>query len=140
MVGLSISAQTSNVVLYTVSSIHASWTMTQRHLTGNKETWRLVSASEIVDRQTELLDHFNMNSWRSPVPELIRGTERIIKYGTYDREQLEPDYWYPSRGRCVLVGDVAHLRVHTWDRARIRRWKTAIIWIGCCQFSIKMMA
>lgn len=49
-----------------------------------------------------------MQSWCEPVPELIRGAERIIKYGTYDREQLEPDYWYSPKGHCVLIGDAAH--------------------------------
>ena len=62
----------------------------------------------MVDRQTELLGHSDMSSWCSPVPELIRGAERVIKYGTYNREQLEPDYWYSPKGRCVLASDAAH--------------------------------
>ena len=89
---LNVFGPDAHMISYPVSSTRTSWAITQRDLTENKETWRLVSASEIVDRQTELLDHFNMNAWCSPVPELIRGAERIIKYGTYDREQLEPEY------------------------------------------------
>lgn len=94
----------AHLIVYPVTSEISSWAITQRDPTEAQETWRIYAPEERKAQQEELLANFK--SWASPVPELIKGAERIIKYGLYDRPELSPEQWYS--GRCVLIGDAAH--------------------------------
>lgn len=97
----------AHFICYPVSPTTTSWAITQRDLTEAQETWRMFSPSEMIIHRAQLLEQFK--GWCSPVPELIHGAERIIKYGLYDRPQLESEQWYsPKFSRCVLIGDAAH--------------------------------
>jgi salicylate hydroxylase len=67
----------------------------------------MFTPEEMASMRNQLFEEFK--HWASPVPELIQSSERIIKYGLYDRPQLEPEQWYsPNLGRCLLIGDAAH--------------------------------
>lgn len=66
----------------------------------------MFSASELTQYRSQLQEQFK--DWCNPVPELIEGAERIIKYGLYDRPQLKPEQWISPKGRVVLIGDAAH--------------------------------
>ena len=104
---LNLYGPSAHFICYPVSPTMTSWAITQRDLKEAQESWRMFSPSEMVQHRSQLLEQFK--EWCSPMPELIRGAERIIKYGLYDRPQLEPEQWYsPFFGRCVLIGDAAH--------------------------------
>src|SRR5258706_14644165 len=72
----------AHLIVYPVTSEISSWAITQRDPTEAQETWRIYAPEERKAQQDELLEHFK--DWASPVPELIKGAERIIKYGLYD--------------------------------------------------------
>lgn len=96
----------AHFICYPVSATTISWAITQRNVNATHENWRIFSTSELQVYRNHLLDTFD--NWCSPVPELIRQADRIIKYGLYDRPQLEPKQWYSKDGRIVLIGDAAH--------------------------------
>lgn len=103
---LNIYGPDAHFICYPVSSTTTSWAITQRNLNAAQETWKMFSQSELRIYCSQLLDTFK--DWCSPVPELIQQADRIIKYGLYDRPQLEPRQWSSMNGRCVLIGDAAH--------------------------------
>ncbi|KFY80935.1 hypothetical protein V499_00268 [Pseudogymnoascus sp. VKM F-103] len=97
----------AHLICYPVTATTTSWAITKRDLTEAQETWKICSPAEMILERDSLLEDFK--DWSSPALELIRGAERIIKYGLYDRPHLEPKLWYsPKPGRCVLIGDAAH--------------------------------
>jgi len=81
-----------------------SWAITQRDSIEAQETWQSFSLTDNPEFRSQLLEQFR--EWSSVVWELIRGADRLIKYGLYDRPQLEPKHWYSRRS--VLIGDAAH--------------------------------
>jgi salicylate hydroxylase len=104
---LNIYGAGAHLICYQVTDTTTSWAITQRNLTAAQETWRIFTPEAMTSMRTQLLEQFN--DWASPVPELIQNSARIIKYGLYDRPQLEPEQWYsPNKGRCILIGDAAH--------------------------------
>jgi salicylate hydroxylase len=103
---MNIYGPSAHIICYPVSPTMTSWAITQRDLSEAQETWRIFSVDEMAQHRNELLTQFK--DWCSPVPELIQDCERIIKYGLYDRPQLEPEQWFSPQGRCVLIGDAAH--------------------------------
>src|ERR1700710_2141964 len=97
----------AHFVCYPASPTMTSWAITQKDPSEARETWKSFSEAEMHTLQNQLLEDFK--DWSSPVPELIRGPERLIKYGLYDRPHLEPEQWYSKDfGRCTLIGDAAH--------------------------------
>jgi len=97
----------AHFICYPISATTTSWAITQRESTETQESWKSFTPDESAMQKIDLLKQFK--EWASPVPELIEGAERIIKYGLYDRPQLDPEEWYsPGSGRCVLIGDAAH--------------------------------
>lgn len=103
---LNIYGPGAHFICYPVSSTTTSWAITERNCNAAHETWKMFSTPELSVYRTQLLETFE--KWCSPVPEIIRQANRIIKYGLYDRPQLEPKQWYSRNGRCVLIGDAAH--------------------------------
>lgn len=97
----------AHFICYQSTKTTTSWAFTQRDITAAQETWRMFTPEEMSSMRNQLYEEFK--HWASPVPELIQSSERIIKYGLYDRPQLEPEQWYsPNQGRCLLIGDAAH--------------------------------
>lgn len=96
----------AHFICYPVSPTTISWAITQRNVDAAQETWKICSATALQSYRNQLLDTFK--DWCSPVPELIGQADRIIKFGLYDRPQLEAKQWYSKGGRSVLIGDAAH--------------------------------
>ena len=67
-----------------------------------KENWQ--AADDLEEQKEALLD--DLKDWPQPIRDTIAGTEKLVKFGLYDRPALDPEHWYHSR--CVLVGDAAH--------------------------------
>ncbi|KAI0688032.1 hypothetical protein BC835DRAFT_1408199 [Cytidiella melzeri] len=89
----------AHVIALPVSSTHMGWAMTQREPESMKETWNTVNnilADEIRNSPVA--------AWDYGISELIKSTERITKYGLYDRPELKA--WH--KGRVILIGDAAH--------------------------------
>jgi salicylate hydroxylase len=103
---LNIYGPGAHFICLPVSTKVMAWAITQRDLTEAQETWKLSSESELLEQRNQLQEHFK--DWCSPVPELIQEAGRIIKYGLYDRPQMEPEQWFSPKGRVVLIGDAAH--------------------------------
>ena len=78
--------------------------MTLPETTEIQESWRLYDSKENAVIKSELLPR--VSGWSSPVSEIIKGAERMLKFGLHDREELAPEQWYTQR--CVLLGDAAH--------------------------------
>lgn len=92
-------------ISYPVSPDVISWALTLPGGDGAEADWGLVSGEEMVRRKQELLS--KISSWQDKsVAEMIQGATRIIKFGLFDREEMNPAQWHS--GRCVLVGDAAH--------------------------------
>ena len=104
---LNIYGAGAHFICYQATDSTTSWAFTQRDLTAAQETWRAFTPEAMASMRTELFEQFK--NWASPIPELIQNSEKIIKYGLYDRPQLEPEQWHsPNNGRCILIGDAAH--------------------------------
>lgn len=104
---LNIYGPAAHFICYPVSPTMISWAFTQRTRVEIKETWKSSSVDERLELQNQLLEDFR--DWSGPVADIIRGSDRLIKYGLYDRPHLEPEHWY-SRGfsKSLLIGDAAH--------------------------------
>ena len=93
------------MIAYPVSPDITSWALTLPEGEGNEADWGLCSQEEMTARKEKLLA--TVSSWTErSVTELSRGASRLIKFGIFDREEMEPDQWHSRR--CVLVGDAAH--------------------------------
>lgn len=93
-----------HVISYPVSPTETSWAITQRESQETAETWRPYTPDELP-KQREALACL-VSDWSSPVLDLVNSAERIIKFGLFDRQELQASEWYSKR--CVLVGDAAH--------------------------------
>ncbi|KIJ18643.1 hypothetical protein PAXINDRAFT_167222 [Paxillus involutus ATCC 200175] len=87
-----------HMVAYPVSPDSYSWAVTLPEPEA-KEEWR----SQNTKEQDEIRRGF-LSDWGFGAGELVRTGEKIVKYGLYDRSELES--WF--RGRVVLLGDAAH--------------------------------
>ncbi|KAF9227280.1 FAD/NAD(P)-binding domain-containing protein [Gyrodon lividus] len=87
-----------HMVAYPVSPDRYSWAVTIREPEA-KEDWRSQSTKE----QDEIR-RGSLSDWGFGAGELAKTGEKIIKFGLYDRPELES--WF--KGRVVLLGDAAH--------------------------------
>lgn len=101
---LNVFGPAAHLIQYPISSTHSSWALTQRQSAEEQESWSLATPEEISACKAKLLEQFG--GWASPIPDIITGAERLVKYGIYDRPDLQAEQWYD--GRCVLLGDAAH--------------------------------
>ncbi|KAF5681268.1 monooxygenase FAD-binding protein [Fusarium heterosporum] len=93
-----------HVISYPVGPNHSSWAITQRETQEKEETWRPYRADEIAEQKQQLSSL--LHGWDPVIQEMVHSAERIIKFGLFDRKELEPQQWHSKR--CVLVGDAAH--------------------------------
>lgn len=101
---LNIFGPSAHMIVYHVSPDTVSWALTERDLGGASESWKVRNEAELAELRRQLLAKYG--GWAAPVPELIASAQRIIKFGLYDRPELQPHQWYD--GRKVLLGDAAH--------------------------------
>lgn len=88
----------AHMVAYPISDTHTSWAVTTREAE-SKETWGTVNIQTAQDFMRS-----PVSNWGQGAGELVKTTERVIKYGLYDRPELRS--WF--KGRVVLLGDAAH--------------------------------
>ncbi|KAF2659758.1 monooxygenase FAD-binding protein [Lophiostoma macrostomum CBS 122681] len=93
-----------HAISYPISPTHTSWAITQRESQEKEETWRPCHPDEMLEQRAYLSKL--LAGWDDAVLELVNSSERIIKFGLFDRQELGPEQWYSRR--CVLVGDAAH--------------------------------
>lgn len=67
-----------------------------------QETWQ--HEKNVVEEREKLLQA--LPEWPKALRDLIGTTEKIVKFGLYDRPELPPQQWFYDR--CVLMGDAAH--------------------------------
>ncbi|CAI6013759.1 unnamed protein product [Clonostachys chloroleuca] len=93
-----------HVISYPVGPNHTSWAITQRETQEKEETWRPYRPDEILEQRQQL--SFLLQGWDPVIRQMVNSSERIIKFGLFDRAELKPEQWHSKR--CVLVGDAAH--------------------------------
>ena len=104
---LNIYGPAAHFICYPITPTMTAWAFTQKASMEFRETWNISSAAEKLDLEKQLLEEFK--DWKEPIAEIIRGTDKLIKFGLYDRPHLEPEQWYSKDfSRCLLIGDAAH--------------------------------
>lgn len=93
-----------HIIAYPISSTLTSWAITLSQTLEHGETWRLSDPAEIESQRETLASE--LIGFEATVLALIKTATRIIKFGLFDREELNPQQWHSTR--CVLVGDAAH--------------------------------
>lgn len=97
-------ADGTHMIAYPISKSHISWAITQREAQETAETWRPYRTEELPHQKSQLSQL--LDGWNPAVKEMIASSERIIKFGLFDRAELNSGEWFSKR--CVLVGDAAH--------------------------------
>ncbi|KAI0321463.1 hypothetical protein OF83DRAFT_1051187 [Amylostereum chailletii] len=90
--------QGAHMIAYPITDTLTSWAITLRE-EESKETWRAADKDILEKVQSS-----PRASWGYGASELIKTTERLVKFGLYDRPELNS--WHI--GRVVLLGDAAH--------------------------------
>ncbi|KAF6824482.1 hypothetical protein CPLU01_10839 [Colletotrichum plurivorum] len=96
----------SHVVSYPITHDKTSWGMTLPGNTLEEASWGLFSDDERAAEKEKMAAMLRAKDWDPVVLEMVASAERLIKYGIYDRPELEAEQWYS--GRCVMVGDAVH--------------------------------
>jgi salicylate hydroxylase len=93
------------MIAYPVSEQITSWAVTLPELEGAEADWGLISTTEMDTRKSKLANL--LGTWKDKMPEeLVRSATRMIKFGLFDRDELNPRDWFSAR--TALVGDAAH--------------------------------
>ncbi|KAB5554330.1 monooxygenase FAD-binding protein [Coniochaeta sp. 2T2.1] len=93
-----------HVISYPITPTQTSWAVTQKEKQEKEETWRPYRPDEMLEQRDQLRSL--LGGWDPAVLQLVDTSERIIKFGIFDRPDLKPSQWFSKR--CVLVGDAAH--------------------------------
>ncbi|KAG2143868.1 hypothetical protein BD769DRAFT_1625589 [Suillus cothurnatus] len=87
-----------HMIAYPVAEDKYSWAITTRGAEA-KEDWK----TQNVEQQNEIRNG-PFSAWGFGAGDLVKTGQKIVKYGLYDRPELES--WF--KGRIVLLGDAAH--------------------------------
>ncbi|KAI0707815.1 FAD/NAD(P)-binding domain-containing protein [Earliella scabrosa] len=87
-----------HMIAYPVNDSEVSWAITQREDEA-KETWR-----HMDEANQQAFKEGRFSQLPSGAGEIVQTAHRVIKYGLYDRPELQS--WH--KGRVVLIGDAAH--------------------------------
>ncbi|KAK1594580.1 uncharacterized protein LY79DRAFT_668550 [Colletotrichum navitas] len=96
----------SHVVCYPITHCKTSWGLTLPDNPEEEAAWGLFSDERRAAEKEKMVGMLQAKGWDPVVLQLVNSAERLIKYGIYDRPELEPKQWYS--GRCVMVGDAVH--------------------------------
>ncbi|KAI0645467.1 FAD/NAD-P-binding domain-containing protein [Trametes meyenii] len=88
----------AHMIAYPVNDHQTSWAVTTQEPEA-KETWRAMEGEAQED-----FKHGPFSQWSFGGGKLVAAGTNIVKYGLYDRPELQS--WY--KGRVVLLGDAAH--------------------------------
>ncbi|VDB86562.1 unnamed protein product [Peniophora sp. CBMAI 1063] len=88
----------AHMITYPINDKESSWALTLRE-DEHQETWHAAS-NDILQK----IKDSPQAKWPFGAGDLIKATDKVVKYGLYDRPQLTS--WY--KGRVVLLGDAAH--------------------------------
>jgi salicylate hydroxylase len=91
-------------ITYPVSPTHLPWAITTPQKDESPESWRLYKGDDMKELQEGLLRA--VEGFEPQAIKLVQTAERLLKFGIFDRKELQPEEWYSKR--CVLVGDAAH--------------------------------
>ena len=87
--------------MFTVSEATSVWAVVLP-APDEQENWQ--QEVNLAQERDKLID--SLPEWSDVLLNAIKNTDRIVKFGLYDRPELPPQQWF--HGRCVLVGDAAH--------------------------------
>ncbi|KZV77422.1 FAD/NAD(P)-binding domain-containing protein [Peniophora sp. CONT] len=87
-----------HMITYPINDKECSWALTLRE-EEHPETWHAAS-SNILQK----IKDSPQSTWAFGAGDLIKATDKVVKYGLYDRPQLTS--WH--KDRVVLLGDAAH--------------------------------
>jgi salicylate hydroxylase len=93
-----------HVIAYPVDISRTSWAITLPETQEASESWKLYSKEETEHLKSQL--KHTVQAFDRSVSDLVQSSERIVKFGLFDRPELPPEQWHSER--CVLVGDAAH--------------------------------
>ncbi|KID99048.1 Monooxygenase, FAD-binding protein, partial [Metarhizium majus ARSEF 297] len=81
----------THVIAYPISKTHISWAITRRETNEAAETWRPYRQEELPEQTSQLCKL--LEGWNSVLRDMINASERVIKFGLFDRQELEPSQW-----------------------------------------------
>ncbi len=88
-----------HMIAYPVSPDVTSWALTLPERSGAEAGWGLITTEQMDDRKQKLL--VPIGSWKDQSARgLVQSATRMIKFGLFDREEMQPDQWHTPR--CVL--------------------------------------
>ncbi|KAJ5935164.1 FAD/NAD(P)-binding domain-containing protein [Penicillium verhagenii] len=93
-----------HMIAYPVSTTHTSWAVTLPRSDEQQETWKMATGEQL-EAQKRFLES-KLEGSEPVLLDLVRGLERILSFGLFDRAELGIENWFTNR--CVLVGDAAH--------------------------------
>ena len=75
------------MIMYQLTEDLSTWAITSPDEEAASESWQSYSAQELPQQKEALLQQFE--SWCTPVKELIAGAQKLIKFGLYDRPEVD---------------------------------------------------
>ncbi|KAI8232354.1 3-hydroxybenzoate 6-hydroxylase 1 [Colletotrichum sp. SAR 10_77] len=96
----------SHIISYPITHDKTSWGLTLPGNTEEEAAWGLFGDEKRAAEKEKMAEMLQAKNWDPVVLGMVTSAERLIKYGIYDRPELEPEQWYS--GRCVMVGDAVH--------------------------------
>ncbi|CAF1358973.1 unnamed protein product [Didymodactylos carnosus] len=97
---LQIAGVGGHIVSYPFSETHCMYACSLEE-SANPESWKTVSIEEMEEFKCKS----KFSQWTEPtVRHLLQNTEKLMKIGIYDRDELP--IWYKER--VILIGDAAH--------------------------------
>ncbi|TFY57846.1 hypothetical protein EVJ58_g6782 [Rhodofomes roseus] len=95
---LNVYSDGAHLIAFPINDNQTSWAISRREAEA-RESWRSVD-----EEQQKQFKEGPWSQWPFGAGELVRTADRIVKYGLYDRPELQS--WH--KGRVVLLGDAAH--------------------------------
>ncbi|KAJ5017243.1 3-hydroxybenzoate 6-hydroxylase 1 [Colletotrichum sp. SAR 10_99] len=92
----------SHIISYPITHDKTSWGLTLPGNTEEEAAWGLFGDEKRAAEKEKMTEMLQAKNWDPIVLGMVTSAERLIKYGIYDRPELEPEQWYS--GRSGLTG------------------------------------